>query len=211
MHLRGVRFLTALVVISACAVALFRGWDIVRFSAANAAISDDAKQASVVHPWIAVPGLAFVARESSLTVVTDSRDEANTLKRRDEQAEILSVRPMSSKYWLMLSEMRFVTKEPTSKVAAAFEFSVLTGANEDYIMSGRGIYGVAHWEILPPELQRRSAADLGATTNLLSDGQIAGLRKILSEKTEPVRQDIGTALQNAGFSAKKLVAIGLQN
>jgi hypothetical protein len=209
VNLRGVWFLTALAVVGLCAVAVSRGWDIARFSAANAYVSDDDNQAQAVRPWIAASGLSFSARESSLTAIADPQDEDNLRIRRDEQTGILSVRPLSSKYWLMLSEMRLLTKEPISKAVEAFELAELTGSHEGYLMFPRGVYGVVHWEILPPELQRKVATDLVATTTPLTDGQKASLQKALSKKTEPVRQDVKTLLQAQGFSAKNLAAIGL--
>lgn len=207
MPLRGIRLLTAFVVIGLCAVAVSRGWHIVRFNIADAGFDGDQTQS--LRPWAAVSGLAFFARESSLTAFTDLDDEENLLKRRDEQTEILSVRPLSSKYWLALSEMRLFTKEPTSKVVEAFELSELTGSHEGDLMFLRGVYGMTHWEILPPNMHKQIATDLVATTTPLTDDQKTALLKAVSEKTEFVRQDIRTVLQAHGFSAKNMTAIGL--
>ena len=147
-----------------------------------------------------------------MTVVDDRNDLRKTANRRDEQTGILAVRPLASEYWLWLSDMRWVTGAPVSKVAEAMTFSILTGANEHDIMLDRGVYGVAHWEILPPELQSHAAIDLVAGP--LSDTPITDtfsnrLRRVLSTKSEEVRQQIRAALMAHQVSAKGLAAVGL--
>ena len=206
VNFRIVSLVTAVAVIGVSSPTVVRGWDIVRFSIANAGIEDS--QAQAARPWVATSGLSFSARESSLTAIAEPQVDENLRKRRDEEAGMLSVRPLSSKYWLMLSEMRLLTKEPNSKVVEAFEISELTGSHEGYLMFSRGVYGVIHWEILPPNLQRRVATDL-VETIIPTDGQKASLQKVLSKKPEPIRQEVRTLLQAQGLSAKNLTAIGL--
>ena len=216
MYARPLRIFTALVIFGLCGPAVSRGWDIIRFWMADRIVDTNLgpteSQIEAVRPWVAVSGLAFSARESSLPVVDDRNDEKKTTKRRDGQIEILAVRPLSSEYWLWLSDMRWVTGAPVSKVAEAMAFSALTGANEHDIMVQRGIYGVAHWEILPSELQSRTANDLVAAP--LSDTPFADtvtneIQRLLSAKTAEVRQQIRTALEAYQVSAKGLAAIGL--
>ena len=202
MRARFVRFLTALAVVGLCALAVSRGWDIVRFSMADAGL-----QAEAVRPWVAVSGLSFSAQESLLTDEADPGDEKRAQKRRNELTDILAVRPLSSEYWLALSEMRLVTLEPSNKVVEAFELSTLTGANEDYMMARRGVFGVSHWEVLPAEVRMRAATDLVAGP--LSDRTVAKLRTALSGKTETVRQEIRTALEAEGLAPKELARISL--
>jgi hypothetical protein len=108
--------------------------------------------------------------------------------------------------------MRWITGAPVNKVAEALAFSALTGANEHDIMLQRGLYGVAHWEILPPELQSGTAKDLVAaplSDTPFSDTVTNQLRRLLFAKTGEVRQDIRTALEAHQVSAKGLAAIGL--
>ena len=202
MRARFVRFLTALAVVGLCALAVSRGWDIVRFSMADAGL-----QAEAVRPWVAVSGLSFSAQESLLTDEADPGDEKRAQKRRNELTDILAVRPLSSEYWLALSEIRLVTLEPSNKVVEAFELSTLTGANEDYMMARRGVFGVSHWEVLPAEVRMRAATDLVAGP--LSDRTVAKLRTALSGKTETVRQEIRTALEAEGLAPKELARISL--
>ena len=50
----------------------------------------------------------------------------------------MSVRPLSSDYWLLLADMRLQAGQPIAKVADAMRFSALTGANEHDVMVQRG-------------------------------------------------------------------------
>ena len=205
--MRAVRFLTAIGIVGLCALVVPRGWDIVRFSmAANATVGSE-NRAEAVRPWNVVSGLAFSAREFSLTGLDESDDTNPALKRRDELTEILSLRPLSAERWLSLFEMRLATAEHSTKVEEAWGLSVLTGANEGYLMSERGLLGLLHWEVLPAEIQKRTASDLVARPP--SDRRRARLRTILSEKTELVRQDIRMVLQAQGISPQGLAGFGL--
>jgi hypothetical protein len=207
MRGRWVRFLTALAVVSISALAMYRGSDIVRFALADAGRGPDGKTADADRPWVNVSGLAFSAQESLLKGEADAGDQKAAAKQREELKGILTVRPLSSEYWLALSEMRLATGEPISKVAEAFSLSVLTGADEDYVMSRRGVFGLLHWEVLPGDIRQRAAADLVAVSVTMRNSDI--LRAALFEKTEKIRQDIRAALQAEGISAAQLAAIGL--
>ena len=207
MRGRWVRFLTALAILCVCASVAYRGSDIVRFALADTGLGPDGRTADAGRPWVNVPGLAFSARESLLKGEADAGDRIAAEKQREEVADILAVRPSSSEYWLALSEMRLATAEPISKVAEAFSLSVLTGADEDYVMSRRGVFGLVHWEVLPGDIRQRAAADLVAVSVTMRNSDI--LRNALFEKTEKIRQDIRAALQSEGISAAQLAAIGL--
>ena len=207
MRKRWVRFLTALAVLCICASAVYRGSDIVRFALADAGLGQDGKSADADRPWVNVPGLAFSAQESLFKGEADAGDQKGAGKQREEVADILAVRPLSSEYWLALSEKRLATGEPISKVAEAFSLSVLTGADEDYVMSRRGVFGLVHWQALPGDIRQRAAADLAAVSLTMKNSDI--LRAALIEKTEKIRQDIRASLQAEGISAAQLAAIGL--
>jgi hypothetical protein len=207
MRGRGLRFITALVVVGICALAMYRGSDIVRFGVADAGLGPEGKTADADRPWVNVPGLAFSAHESLLKGEGDSGDLKGAEKQREELKDILAVRPLSSEDWLALSEMRLVAGEPIGKVAEAFSLSVLTGTDEDLAMSRRGVFGLVHWEALPGDIRQRAAADLVAVLGAVKNSDI--LRAALYEKTEKFRQDIRTALQAEGISAAQLAAIGL--
>jgi hypothetical protein len=206
MRVRGVRLLSAIAVVGVCGLAMSRGWDIVRFSMADADLAPRGNRTEAVRPWVAVPGLAFSARESLLAVDVEPGDENGAQKQRNDIADILTVRPLSSEYWLSLSTW-LVTDQPSTKLVEALTLSALTGAREGRPMAKRGIFGVSYWEVLPAEIRKRTATELAAVS--LSNREIAKLRRILSPKTEKVRQDIRTALQAEGFSPRVLAGIGL--
>jgi hypothetical protein len=207
---RAPRFLTVLAVVGLCAPAVSRGWDIVRFSLADAGSGTEADR-----PWVNASGLAFSAQESLLTNAPDDGDQNGALKRSSELTDILSVRPLSSEYWLSLAEIRLVTNQPSSKVVEAFALSILTGTNEGYLIARRGVFGASHWEGLPLEVRKRTATDLAAAlvfhggATLLSDRIKAKLGIVLSKTTEEVRQNIQTILQAEGLSREGLASIGL--
>ena len=203
------RFLTVLAVLGLCVLAIPRGWDIVRvWAAAKADVGPDGYVTEAVRPWNGVSGLAFTVREFSLTYVGDVADENLALRRRDEIMEILSIRPLSTEYWLSLSEMRLLTGAHSSKVVEALGLSVLTGANEGYAMSRRGFFGLSHWEVLPAEIQKRTASDF-VVGDPLPYRRTEALRTILTEKKEEIRQDMRIVLQAEGFLPKSFADIGL--
>ena len=121
--------------------------------------------------------------------------------------DILAIRPLSSYYWLQLAESRVDANEGPAKASEALELSVLTGANEGYMVTQRGMYGIWQWETLSPEYRTRAAADLAARR--LSGRNLAWLKTTLSEKTEQVRQAIRLGLQAQGFPKGNFAQVGL--
>src|ERR1700692_4972483 len=117
------RLLAILAVVGLCLPAVSRGWDLVRFSKAQSDVSLGENGTEALRSWADVSGLAFTARASSLTVVDDWDDKELTAKRRDEEAKTLAARPLSSEYWLLLSDMRLITGEPIGRILEALEFS----------------------------------------------------------------------------------------
>ncbi len=201
------RIIVSLAIITLCALALLRGWDIVRFGIAEARLGADEKRGDALRPWMNVPGLTYSARVSALSTVNDWNAENAALARRDEEIEILAVRPSSADFWLLLSDMRQIVGDDPSLVVEALAISTLIGPNEGYLMAQRGMFAVSIWEILPPEAKQRGARDIAAIN--LSDIQKGKLREFLSEKSEGVREDIRNHLSAAGLSARRLVDIGL--
>jgi hypothetical protein len=200
MRTRVIWFLTAVFVVGSCALTVSRGWDIVRYSMADA-------RPDALRPWFDVSGVAFAARERALTVVDDLSDAQKARQRREEITGILSVRPLSSDYWLSLAKMREATGEGSRKVLEALEFSTLTGPNEGVVLAHRGLFGVWQWQILPAEQRMQTAVDL--TASRLSNRDEAWLKADLSGKPDVVRQEIRTALQARGLLASQLARIGL--
>lgn len=201
MEVRIIRQVTALAIIGLCGWPLWQGYNVVRYTMAGSA-------PEALRPWFSVSGIAFDARENALTRVDDFADAATLRRQRDEIAGILAIRPLSSRYWLKLAEARVDDHDALAKVIDALELSVVTGPNEGYMITQRGLFGIWQWEELPPELQKRAVADLVArqnsSANNISDAKMAWLRETLAEKTEKVRQEIFRALQAQGFSTSRL-------
>src|SRR5687767_5832267 len=185
-----IRGATALLILGLCVPTVIRGWDILWFSRAQAKGED-------TLPWVGVSGLTFSALESSLTALTDTADKAQVAKRRDEITEVLSMRPLAAEYWLTLAETRVIGGEALSRALDALTLSTLTGRNEGYLITQRGIFGVSYWEILPFDVRSRAITDLAARP--LSDRNIERVRAILAGKAPDVRQNIRAALQTRGF------------
>jgi hypothetical protein len=200
MRTRVVWFLTAVAVIGSGALTLSRGWGIVRYSMADA-------RPEALRPWFDLSGVAFVARERALTIVDDLSDAQKARQRREEIAGILTVRPLSSDYWLSLAKMRQATGVGSSKVSEALELSTLTGPNEGTVIVHRGLFGVWQWQTLPAEARVQTAVDL--TAGRLSDREAAWLKAELSGKPDVVREEIRTALQAHGLRASEFARIGL--
>jgi len=195
-----IRGATALLILGLCVPTLIRGWDILWFSRAEANRED-------TRPWVGVSGLTFSALESSLTALTDASDKAQVAKRRDEITAVLSMRPLAAEYWLTLAETRVIGGEDLSKALDALTLSILTGRNEGYLITQRGIFGVSHWEILPFDVRSRAISDLAVRP--LSDRNTERVRAILAGKAPDVRQDIRAALQARGFPVSHFPRIGL--
>ena len=191
---------TGLLILALCSPAVLRGWDILRFSRADVNGED-------TRPWAAVSGLTFSALESSLTALADSTDKGQIAKRKSEITEVLSMRPLAAEYWLTLAELRVIGDEPLLKALDALTLSTLTGPNEGYLITQRGIFGVSYWEILPSEIRNRAVTDLAARR--LSGRNAERVRTILMGKTTDVRQNIRAALQARGFPIGDFSRIGL--
>ena len=144
MHSRNIRLLTALAVVGICGWPVWQGVDVIRYEMAGTNAED-------THPWVAVSGLASAAREYAMTSVDDSSDDKTIRKRRDELAEMLAIRPLSSRFWLYLAETRVDAHEDPAEAIDALELSAVTGPNEGYMITQRGLFGIWQWEVLPPE------------------------------------------------------------
>jgi hypothetical protein len=207
----GVRWLIALIIMGVTGLGVAGGWDIARFSLADSIVDPKLgpteDQIAAVRRWRAVSGLGFYARDSYVTGTADTADEVKTRKRRDDLMQILSIRPLSSKYWLWLAE---TNAEAPSKLTEALNMSVVTGANEGFIMGRRGLFGLSAWEVLPAELRRRAVIDVIANPKPLSTEQTSWLREEMAQKTAAVRNDISEALRAQGFPSKSASAIGLK-
>ena len=157
----GIRLLTAIAMIGICGFSVAQGWRIVHFSLAMVNIDSSEKRAEIINTWSAVPGLASTALRAGLTDEINPSDPKAANRRREALSAILSIKPLSSIDWLSLSGMQLVTDQPMEQVLGSLKLSMLTGPNEGYVMTERGIFGVSLWESLSPDLKSRVAVDLG--------------------------------------------------
>lgn len=201
------RTLVAIALIGLCGLAMLRGSEIVRFSIVEMNLGSDENRFEALRPWMNVSGLAYSARISSLSTVNDWNDKVAIFARRDQEIEILAVKPLSADFWLLLADMRQIVGDDSSKVMVALTMSTLIGRNEGYLMAERGLFAISIWEMLPAEAKQRGARDLA--TIQLSDIQKVRLQTLLSEKSENVREDIESNLKDAGLSNHRLAEIGL--
>ena len=135
-------------------------------------------------------------------------DDKTIRKRRDELIAMLAIRPLSSFYWLQLAESHVDAKDAAATASAAYELSELTGRNEGYMVTQRGMFGIFMWETLSPEDQQIAINDLVARR--VSGEDAVWIKKTLSEKPEPVRRAIQLALQARGLPADEFARFGLE-
>jgi hypothetical protein len=202
-----IRLLTAIALIAMSGLSVAQGWRIVHFSLATMNIDSSEKRAEITNTWRAVPGLASIALQANLTDEINPSDMMVAYRRRAILSELLSIRPLSSVDWFSLSGMQLVTNQSMEDVLASLKLSMLTGPNEGYVMTKRGVFGVSLWESLSPDLKSRVAYDLGPTLfpHSPAEGAEGGkLRAALSAKPEHVRKEIREALLATGLSPKEI-------
>ena len=134
----GIRLLTAVMIIGICGVSVVRGVDIVRFSLDMASVESPAKRMEIVNSWSLAPNVASSALQADLAYQIDPADQKASLRRRQELAALISIKPMSSYDWLSLSGVQLITDQPMQQVFQSFELSMLTGPNEGYLKEDRG-------------------------------------------------------------------------
>jgi hypothetical protein len=198
-----IRFWTAIVVIGICGFAAVSGWNIARFSLAMMDV-DASKRRAEARAWASVPGVASTAQQAEMMDKINPSDMTAANERREALSAFLSVKPLSSYHWLLLSTMEFATAQRMDDVLDALTLSALTGPNEDYVMVKRGIFGLSVWEDLPPDLKRRVAADLTAE----KDPGNPNFQAVLSSKPQEVRDELRMALLAQGLPAKDVERLG---
>jgi hypothetical protein len=204
-------FATASVVSALCCLVVWRGWEILQLSAVEATLGTQANRVEAFGPWLSVPGLAYSARQASFSGEVQASDTEGALQRSGELTDILSVTPMSSAHWLLLSAMRNVAREPLVWTVAALAMSNVTGANEGYMMPQRAIFALSLWENLPSDLRLGAANDLALSWKTFTDPRRIQLRNILAAKSDSVRADIRKSLTgSARLTTEDLVQLGLQ-
>jgi hypothetical protein len=209
--MRDFRAATAIVVIGFCAATIFRGWNIVQFSWANALLSSGGHATDHLPSFALVPGLAVAALEASATPVDGPSDQRGANKRIDELTGILSLQPMSSMNWLSLASMRLITGQPPDKVLSALTMSSLTGPNEHAIMYERGIFGLLQWEALPNDFRERTIRDLSGVvlSGNWGDDHRRAVVEALALKSEETRGEIRNLMRAVGIAESELALIRL--
>jgi hypothetical protein len=194
------RLWTAIVLIGLCGFSIVQGWGIVRFSLAMANIDSLEKRAEIINTWASAPNVASEALQAALRQKINISDPETAHSRREVLSSILSIEPLSPDNWLRLSQLQLVTDQRMEQVFESLELSMLTGPNEGYVTAERGTYGVALWERLSPELQRRVALDLASRET----GGDEKLRAVLSAQPERVRKELRAAMIATGLSPKEI-------
>jgi hypothetical protein len=202
-----IRLCTAIAIIAICVLSIAQGWRIARFSLAMVNIESSEKRTDMINTWAAMPGLASTALQADLTGEIDPSDLQAANRRRETLSSILSIKPLSSVHWLLLSGMQLVTDQPMEQVLESLELSVVTGPNEGQVMAERGIFGVSLWEDLSRDLKSRAALDLGPMiySRTPAEGAKSGkFQAVLATKSEWVRNELRKALVATGISPKEI-------
>jgi hypothetical protein len=202
-----IRVWTAIALIAICGFSVTRGWSIVHFSLATANIDVFENLAEVFNPWMAVPEVASAAFQAELKEEINVSDPKAVNDRRQTFSSMLSIRPSSSLDWLWFSDLQWVAHQPMEQILRSLKLSMLTGPNESYVMAERGIFGVALWKSLSPDLKSRVARDL---TVLMyprtpeEGAQNAKFRAVLSKQPDFVRNELREALFAIGLAPKEI-------
>jgi hypothetical protein len=195
-----IRLWTAIAVIGICGCAAVWGSDIVQFSLATANIDSSENRESILKGWIAVPEVGTAALRAELSEKIDASDSQAAHNRREALARIVAIQPLSPISWMLLSAMQLVTDQPMEQVFDGLELSMVTGPNEGYLMSERGIYGVSLWPRLPADLKRRVANDLTAAVIIGN----SAFRATLSAQPDGVRDELRAAMLATGLSPQEV-------
>src|SRR5208337_216038 len=142
MRLGNIHFWTAIAVIAICGFAVVRGVSIVNFSLAMVNMGSSENRAETLNAWTARPGIASAALASQLRGKIDTSDLQAADSQREVLSALVSIMPMSSYHWLLLSGMEFVTAMSMEDVLDTLTMSALTGPNEGYVMVERGIFSL---------------------------------------------------------------------
>ena len=196
---RMIRLWTAIVVIGICGFSVARGFGIVHYSLAMANADSAETRADITNTWSAAPDVASTALQAELTDQINPSDQTVADRRRQMFSALVSIKPLSSYFWLSLSGLQLVTDQPMEQVFDSLELSMLTGPNEGYVIEDRRIFGVSLWERLPPDLKRHVVNDLAGE---MHDRQ--RFWDFASAQPEQVRNELREALRATGLSPKEI-------
>ena len=202
------RISTASVVCAACGCAIMLSVGALRFGLMQAWTDSDANL-EAYSSLIDVSGVRYSARDALLSAMSSAERDTSDSKLQTAIANILSVKPISSGYWLSLARTRFKMGEPTHQVMEAFSMSSLSGPNEGNILPWRSLFGVSIWDIASPDVRNETILGLSASLPTLTGQQVVIARKLIAQEPEPVRQEIRSLLVVQGVSTNRLAIIGL--
>jgi hypothetical protein len=195
-RLTAVRLGTSFVVLALCTFAASRGWSTAHFAMLRNGL-DHPALVSPLGAWIGAPGVTTAALSATLTQMTDPADLDGAAKRLDELAALLSVRPLSSRNWLFLAEMRLVSGRPKPEVLAALKMSWVTGPNEGMLMWQRGVFGVLIWELLSPEERKLTIEQIARAMSgtPIENSELVSAKRALSQKSAEARAEIAVLMR----------------
>jgi hypothetical protein len=205
------RALTAIVVLLACGLAIFRGWQITRLVHAATGDLPVTEKREILSGLAQVTGLAQYALAELRRLPAGDNAEATPADEKLRLTKILlSQAPLSSLNWLELCNRRLAAGEKLNRVLQAFELSSLTGRNEGYVMYRRAPVGIALWDALPESGKRVAVNDVAQTLNEMPGDAIARIKQALANQSEEMRGAFRAALVTAGMSSdRSLKLIGL--
>jgi hypothetical protein len=201
------RLLTAVVLIGICGLSVARGVGIVHFSLATASINSPERRADIVNRFSSAPDVASRALQVDLANPIDPSDQKGANRRRQTLTALVSIKPMSSYDWLLLSGLQFVTDQSMEQVFDSLELSMLTGPNEGYVMGERGVFSVSLWERLPSDLKSHAAIDVAGMMfpRTPEEGaEVGRFQAVLATEPDWVRNELRGALVATGVSPSEI-------
>ena len=201
------RLLTAVVLIGICGLSVARGLGIVHFSLATASIDSPERRADIANRFSSAPDVALRALQVDLANSIDPSDQKGANRRRQTLTALVSIKPMSSYDWLLLSGLQFVTDQPMEQVFDSLELSMLTGPNEGYVMGERAVFAVSLWERLPSDLKSHVAIDVaGMMFSIIPEegAKVGKFQSVLATQPDWVRNELREALVATGVSPSEI-------
>ena len=201
------RLLTAVVLVGICGLSVARGLGIVHFSLATASIDSPERRADIANRFSSAPDVASRALQVDLANSIDPSDQKGANRRRQTLTALVSIKPMSSYDWLLLSGLQFVTDQSMEQVFDSLELSMLTGPNEGYVMGERAVFAVSLWERLPADLKRHAAIDVAGMMfpRTPEEGaEVGRFQAVLATEPDWVRNELREALVATGVSPSEI-------
>ena len=201
------RLLTAVVLIGICGLSVARGLGIAHFSLATASIDSPERRADIVNRFSSAPDVASRALQVDLANPIDPSDQKRANRRRQTLTALVSIKPMASYDWLLLSGLQFVTDQPMEQVFDSLELSMLTGPHEGYVMGERAVFAISLWKRLPSDLKSHVAIDVaGMMFSIIPEegAKVGKFQSVLATQPDWVRTELREALVATGVSPSEI-------